>query len=375
MKILVTGDLCPRYRGERILNGEYYKTAFAQVEPIAKSVDYRITNLECPIVNGNAKPIVKMGPNLKTTGSIADAMKFLNFDCLTLANNHIMDYGKQGLEDTLTFCKKEGFAYVGVGMNESEADKIKYIKIDGKTLAIINCCEFEFSIALGNDSGANHIDAVKQYYQIKEAKVNADYVIVIVHGGHEHWQLPSPRMTRMYRFFVDAGADSVINHHQHCYSGYEVYKGKPIFYGLGNFFFDINPPKEDELWNYGYMVVLDFSSKLSFNIYPYRQCSARADIEILQQNAFDKQLKELNVIINDEKQLIAKTNEYYENSSRDSAIVFEPIQNRYFNGLQYRSLLPLFRTKKGLRLLYNFIMCESHRDKLQYYLTKKLKNQ
>ena len=71
------------------------------------------------------------------------------------------------------------------------------------------------------------------------------------------------RMKELYHYFVDAGADVVINHHQHCYSGYEEYKGSPIFYGLGNFLFD-NSDFRPQPWNEGYLVELDFSKdKLS----------------------------------------------------------------------------------------------------------------
>ena len=97
-----------------------------------------------------------------------------------------------------------------------------YKRKDGETLAIINCCEHEFSIADDDSAGANPLNPIQQYYKIKEARLNADYVLVIVHGGHEMYQLPSLRMVDTYRFFIDAGADAVVNHHQHCFSGYET---------------------------------------------------------------------------------------------------------------------------------------------------------
>jgi poly-gamma-glutamate synthesis protein (capsule biosynthesis protein) len=121
---------------------------------------------------------------------------------------------------------------VGGGTNLQEASKILYKKIDEKVLALINCCENEFSIATEVTAGSNPLNPIQQYYAIQEAKSKADYVLVIVHGGHELWQLPSPRMQETYRFFIDAGADAVVNHHQHCYSGYEIYKKKPYILNL-----------------------------------------------------------------------------------------------------------------------------------------------
>lgn len=75
------------------------------------------------------------------------------------------------------------------------------------------------------------------------------------HGGVEHYNLPSPEIKQLHRFFIEAGADAVVNHHQHCFSGYEVYKSRPIFYGIGNFLFD-DARKIDSPWNYVYIVEL-----------------------------------------------------------------------------------------------------------------------
>lgn len=147
----------------------------------------------------------------------------------TLANNHILDQGEQCCLDTKRELEKAGIDTVGVGHNIGEAGIILYKQINGETLAIINCCEHEFSIATESSAGANPINPIQQYYKVQEARQNADYVLVIVHGSHEHYQLPSPQMQEIFRFYIDAGADAVVNGHQHCYSGYEEYKGKPIF--------------------------------------------------------------------------------------------------------------------------------------------------
>lgn len=160
-----------------------------------------------------------------------DAVKYAGFDVCTLANNHILDYGTTCCLDTKRLLEEDGIKTVGIGENLSRAADILYLKKENETLAIINCCEHEFSIATEETAGANPLNPIQQYYKIQEARQSADYVLVIVHGGHEYYQLPSPRMKETYRFFIDAGADAVINHHQHCYSGYEEYKGKPIFMG------------------------------------------------------------------------------------------------------------------------------------------------
>ena len=208
------------------------------------------------LVAGDFCPIKRVSPNLSSSPKGIEAIKYAGFDIATLANNHILDFGDQGLMDTVNLCSQYNIDTVGVGKNLEDASKILYKRKDGETLAIINCCEHEFSIAGDDTAGANPLDPIQQYYKIKEAKQSADYVLVIVHGGHEMYQLPSLRMVDTYRFFIEGGADAVINHHQHCFSGYEFYKGKPIVYGLGNFCFDSS--YRNSIWNEGYLAAIDF---------------------------------------------------------------------------------------------------------------------
>lgn len=178
-------------------------------------------------------------------------------------------------------------------------------------MAVINCCEHEFSIANENSPGANPLNPIRQFYSITTARKKADFVLVVVHGGHELFQLPSLRMQETYQFFIDAGADAVVNHHQHCYSGYEIYKEKPIFYGIGNFGFDITPKRVYTSWNYGYLVELEFGITIKHKIYPYCQYSEKPTIELLDNHSFDNYLNELNSIITNDEKLYAKTSEYY----------------------------------------------------------------
>lgn len=276
MKVIIAGDFCQRYRIDEAIKKRLYGDLFDEVKPIIETADYSIVNFEFPIIldSTNAKPILKCGPNLQGTKEAVDAVKYAGFNCCTLANNHILDQGEQCCLDTKNELEKAGIDTVGVGYNLEDAASILYKEIRGETLAIINCCEHEFSIATDTTIGANPLNPIQQYYRIQEARSKADYVLVIVHGGHEHCQLPSPEMQETYRFFIDSGADAVVNHHQHCYSGYEEYHGKPIFYGLGNLCFDNISKRGDDIWNEGYMVSLDFdkSRKPSYTLYPYIQC-------------------------------------------------------------------------------------------------------
>lgn len=371
MKLLIAGDFAPRERLAKQVEERKFSEIFSnELVDIIKNADYSLVNFESPIVEDGYKPITKCGPNLRCTSYATDAIKYAGFSAVTMANNHILDFGKEGLNKSVECCKKNGIDVVGVGSNLEKAKKILYVEKKGKKLAIINCCEHEFSIATDVTYGANPLNPISQYYSIKEGKSNADYVVVIVHGGHEHYQLPSPRMQETYRFFIDAGADAVVNHHQHCYSGYEIYNGKPIFYGLGNFCFDIKGAPR-KTWIEGYMVELNLEDKIEFKIYPYKQYGEKAIIELLANDVFDKKISELNTIISNPILLKDECNKYYTESK--ISLFLQPIRNRWILAAQKRGLFPSFITKKWIPVLTNVVNCESHRDKLIHYLNRKIK--
>jgi len=373
IKIIIAGDYCPRYRVEKLIENKKYNDIFENIAPIVKSADYTVVNFECLIVaDNNTARIFKIGPHLRCSENAIEAIKNVGFNLATLANNHIYDYGSKGVIETLLTCKKYEIDTVGAGKNLIEAQQIFYKPIKDKKIAFLNFCENEFSIASPNTAGASPLNIVANYYQIQEAKQNADYVIVIIHGGNEHYQLPSPRMKETYRFFADAGANAIINHHQHCYSGYEVYKETPIFYGLGNFCFD-NEKHRNNSWNEGYMVQLVFNNNdIKFDLIPYTQCNDKPNIEIVENKTFfHSEITRLNQIISDDEALMENFSNFVHARKKVMLSYFEPYNNRYLRGLQRRRLIPSFFSKKKKNLMLNLVRCEAHRDVLLSALSPK----
>jgi poly-gamma-glutamate synthesis protein (capsule biosynthesis protein) len=368
MNVLIAGDFCPQFRVSRLFEQHDYASVLGSVKPIIEKADYSIVNFECPVCYGGEKPIIKCGPNLQCSETGIEAVKWAGFNCVSLANNHFLDFGKEGVLNTINICVKNGVDYVGGGQDLDEASQILYKTIHNQTIAVINCCEHEFSIATSEMAGSNPLNPIRQYYEIKEAKEKADYVLVVVHGGHEHFQLPSMRMQETYRFFIDSGADAVVNHHQHCYSGYETYNGKPIFYGLGNFCFDWSG--REEKWYWGFMVQLIFNQgNVSFNIIPYSQCMKEPVILPQSSVVIAKNITKLNEIIIDKQLLRKETKKYYHDSLWEINLMLEPISNRYIRALQNRHILPTYHFgKKYLLRLYNFLLCDSHRDKIFFFI-------
>lgn len=371
MKILIAGDFCPKYYLKKITNqkiDDYIPSEYLSL--IQNYVDYSIVNFESPVVYDNAVAIQKKGPHLRCSKDAMQVVKQIGFNCVTLANNHINDYGEIGIKNTVESCSEFGIDHVGVGDTIKEAKRILYKQFSDCKLAIINCCEHEFSIATKNKPGANPINEISLYQDILDAKSNADYVLVIVHGGHEMFQLPSLRMKELYHFFIDIGADAVVNHHQHCYSGYECYQSKPIFYGIGNFFDAPSSSKVEDLWYYGYLVVLEFGENVKYEIYPYEQCKEQPVIKSLPKASIENKINELNGIINDDEALCNKLHCYYDSAFMECADVANPINNRFLLALQSRGLFPSVITKKWKVKLYDYVQCESLREKFVHFLNK-----
>lgn len=375
MDVLIAGDFVPRYRIANLIAQKRYNFFGDGVVALTKKVDYSIVNLEAPILQGSeAVAIMKTGPNLSSLSEAIVALRYAGFDCVTLANNHFYDYGETGVDDTLMCCQRSSLDVVGGGKNLEDATRILYKQIGDKVLAVINVCEHEWSIATSKHGGSAPLDPIANYYQIQQARQRADYVLVIVHGGTEYYNLPTPRMKQLYRFFVDAGADVVVNHHQHCYSGYEQYRGKYIFYGLGNFCFDRDSKKIDG-WNEGFLLKLKLGESIRFEIIPYRQCAEMPKIDMaVDVESFVKRIEALNVIIADDIALQRSFNELVQQKESAFRNYLEPYSgNKYLSALRHRHFLPSLLSKNHFRLMLAVFRCEAYRDIMLEVIDRQVK--
>lgn len=373
--ILFGGDICPQERVEELLLEKKYSDVFSDLEAVTSGYDFSIVNLECPVVeNGDiCKPIEKCGRNLKCSGEIVNALAEAGIKGVALANNHVRDYGDSAILNTITQLDKRGIVHVGAGQTLHDARRVLYQYINGRSFAFVNFCENEFSIATDKTAGAAPVDAVNNYEDITQARKDAEIVVVIVHGGHEFYQLPSPRMKKLYHWYIDLGADAVINHHQHCYSGYEYYKGKPIFYGLGNLCFDKKSMRNDN-WNYGLLVGLYFGDTITHQIISYEQCNAAPKIVLLREEKADKisdNIESLNKIIDDDEALKNMHDTFCASRFGELKMYLSPYQNKYFRVLCHKGFIPSFVTDNKKKYLSNYVLCESQRDLFEKYLMSK----
>lgn len=364
-RVLIAGDFRPVGPVQDYFNAGLYDEIFSEVREITGNVDYSVVNMESPILYDEikAKPIKKIGPALKCLPNAVDALKYAGFKCVTLANNHFYDYGENGVKCTINELIKKDLDYMGGGCCLEDAEKILYKSINNIQIAFLNFCENEFSIATKNHGGAAPLNLTVNFKNIQKARKHADYVVVIVHGGIEMYQFPTIRMRDTYRFFIDAGADAVINHHQHCLSGMEVYRNKPIFYGLGNFCYFNN--SVNQLWENGIIVVLQFDERnISYSYYPYRQYSNDSvKWSLLQdRSAFDEMFKKLSAQIEEDEALDDSLYRFVKGLDKKYLCVLEPYCNKFLRYLYFKGVLPSMLTSRQKYLVTNYIRNESHRE-------------
>ncbi len=272
MKIVIGGDISIREQGttEAFSNKKTDMLFDKSIQELFRSADEVIVNLECAITDKDT-PIKKFGPNLAAPFGAGEVLKSAGVTLCALSNNHILDFGKAGVQDTLEELDRYHLPYTGYGKNDIDARKDYIIQHEGKKVAIINVCEHEYSYALPNREGAREYDPYDTNDDIVKAKKTADYVIVIYHGGKEQCRYPSPRLLKLCRSMVRHGADVVLCQHSHCIGCYEEFEGGHILYGQGNFHFaheQINAEAQKK-WNTGLVAVMDIEDcGLTFTLLP-----------------------------------------------------------------------------------------------------------
>ncbi|EOU1884067.1 MAG: CapA family protein [Clostridium perfringens] len=261
MDIIIGADFVPTQSNFRYFkeNDEEFLLG-NELKNILHSADLRIFNLEIPLCD-NENKINKHGPCLLAPVSTASFYKQVGVDIFTIANNHIMDQGETGFKSTLETLKKINISTVGGGINKYEASEPYILTLNDKKVGVYACAEHEFSIATDSKCGANGYDPIRSYKDIENIKKECDYIIVLYHGGKEHYRYPSPKLQDICRNFVDAGADIVICQHSHCIGCKENYKNSTIVYGQGNFLFD---NLESDYWKTGLLIKIKNLSEIEY---------------------------------------------------------------------------------------------------------------
>lgn len=265
MQMLIAGDLVPTKSNMHLFRSADAESLLGdELLSIWKSADKRIFNLEVPL-SDKENPIAKCGPNLIAAAAAAKGIKALNPSLVALANNHIMDQGEQGLKSTQDMLKKNDMHFTGAGDNLTEAGRPYIFCGEGFKIGIYACSEHEYSIATDRTPGANPFDPLESLDHIQDLKAECDYVVVLYHGGKEHYRYPSPYLQKVCRKIAGKGADLVICQHSHCIGCMEKYEGSTIVYGQGNFIFD---DCDSEFWQTSLLISADIKDGLEIEYIP-----------------------------------------------------------------------------------------------------------
>lgn len=278
MRILIAADLVPTKNTSADFAEGNVERLFGKVKDVADGCDRFIVNLECALTESN-NAIKKFGPNLKGPKSTAQTMKTLGVTDVALANNHVFDFGIEGLTDTVSALDGVGLPYFGIGENDTDSRRPYFIEAEGKRIAVVNVCEHEYTYALPDRMGANPFDPFLTMQDIRKAKAESDFLIVLYHGGKEYAAYPSPRLRALCHEMVYCGADAVITQHSHCIGCYEKFEGAHILYGQGNFNFSYAEfSNYRECWMSSLLTVLTVTDKINIEFIPIYDTNHGCDV-------------------------------------------------------------------------------------------------
>lgn len=242
ISLFFAGDFCSNPSTSNIAVSD-------ELKDLICSSDLKVINFEVPL-----KPDVELPPQqYERFWQHDDAPEFLRglgFNLFSIANNHAFDWGNDGFKKTKSALGEQAF---GAGTYD-EAYKVKVCEVNGVKVGFMALAYAAytgvFDDVLNHEGlGCAYINDLRVNHDIVQAKKQVDYLFILPHDGIEYIDVPLPETIARYKDFIDWGADGVIGSHPHCPQGWEEYKGKPIFYSLGNFFFN---SKEDTLyraWN------------------------------------------------------------------------------------------------------------------------------
>ena len=347
------------------------------LKDVIKNSDIAICNFEASLKTINMEAIPKAGPHLYQHKNLVKYLKDVGFDLVSLANNHIYDYGQKALENTICELEEYNIDFVGAGVNFKDTYHTKIIEKNGIKIGILAGCENEFGCLYEKQDRGGYAWLFHYLIEdnIRKLKNDVDVVILLAHAGVENISFPIKEWRDRYKRLCDVGVDVVIGHHPHVPQGYEKYGNSTIFYSLGNFYFDtvsFQNKKDDS-----YSVELEFekSGLKNFNIIYHQKVNGQ--ICKVDKVEVDFSFEELNALLNNnfEKRnddiCIELFNKYYY-SYYETALRIMPKNISMMQVLKFIIKRVFFKDKsinnRNLLLLHN-IKIDSHRFVVQRALS------
>ncbi len=315
--LIFVGDIMLSRGVDSWMRRRGYLYPFENIAGVTNSAEIVFGNLESPLSTKGEKE-----GNFYSFRGNPEAVKglaYAGFDVLNLANNHILDYGKEAFEETVELLRKNNIQTIGAGKDLQEARKPAIFNLGDLKIALLgyNVSPGAF-YAKDNRFGVTKAESAWIIEDIERVKKKADLVIVSFHWGIEYEDFPTEYQKSLAHMAVDHGADMVIGHHTHTFQGIEIYKGKLIAYSLGNFVFDQRDIKN----NQSFVLKVNFRGKnlLSAEIIPIElvtyTCSPKVAEgkmaqEILERLDFDSSLFGTEIVFSSGKGFIEFTENYW----------------------------------------------------------------
>lgn len=231
VRIFFAGDFCSKPSTSKISVSD-------ELKGLIQSCDLKVVNFEVPLKPNITLPSQKRERFFQHDDT-PEFLRGLGFNLFSMANNHAFDWGDEGFKKTKAALGDEAF---GAGTYD-ESYQVKIIEMGGMKIGFFALSFAAYKgvfddVTHHEGLGCAYINDLRVNHDIIEAKKNVDYLFILPHDGIEYIDVPMPETIARYRDFIDYGADGVIGTHPHCPQGWEEYKGKPIFYSLGNFLFN-----------------------------------------------------------------------------------------------------------------------------------------
>ncbi|MDA3802507.1 MAG: CapA family protein [Patescibacteria group bacterium] len=215
---------------------------FLEIADYFKEADLSVINLESPFLKNSNYQVLTGSFSFKANPLTSEGLKLAGIDLVSLANNHTINQGRQGIIDTIDILEENNISHTGAGLNISEARKPAILNIDGDKYAFLSYAyPKDYSIATDNRHGLVNMDEDKMVDDILKLKAQENppnYIIILMHGGIEYTTKPNWQQKQFAHLAIDSGADMIVGHHPHWPQIYEVYNDSPIIYSLGNLIFD-----------------------------------------------------------------------------------------------------------------------------------------
>jgi len=243
--LVAVGDIMLGGRLRRVIKEEGEEYPFAAVRPLLRRAEILVGNLEGPFAQAAFKQ--KRNFSYCVRPDLAGALARAGFCALTLANNHLLDCGREGVVETLEALDSAGLTPVGAGLDRSAAHVPRIFEAGGRRVGLLAYYWNRRTAATSRLPGSAMDSRSELQEDIRNLRGRVDHVVAFFHWGVPYVREPSPEDREKARFAVECGADIVIGHHPHIIQPFEIWRGCPIFYSVGNFAFGSGNSRAESL--------------------------------------------------------------------------------------------------------------------------------